>query len=221
RDDPGVPQRGPHHRAEEGLLPGDRGRAAPAPRPEEAGRLHHPGGGEEGELVVRKRRGAVRLRRPAAQNGLASIRYTTSARATVMTQASVRTLGPEPGVRVDFRSQPSRPPMTRKSTPERRSHQVCTKAGPVIATAVPPLRSRARSPMLATRDRRPAADGESSPGKNASARTGPAQNDRLTTCSATTREYTFILVLSHPSPEDRQQSGCRHPNPSTKGRGRV
>jgi len=59
-----------------------------------------------------------------AQKGLASMRYTTRARATVMAQASVRTLLPEPGARVDLRSHPIRPPMTRNSTPDRRSHQV-------------------------------------------------------------------------------------------------
>src|SRR5262249_17447249 len=75
--DPGVPQRGANHGAEEGLLPRGRRGAPPEAPAAEAGRLHQPGGGEEGELVVRERRSAVRLTRgadPARATGWAPCR---------------------------------------------------------------------------------------------------------------------------------------------------
>src|SRR6516164_980592 len=84
------------------------------------------------------------------------------------------------------------------------------KAGPLIATAATPVRSTPSRPKPATRDRRWAASGESSPGTRARARTGPAQNVRLTTWRATIREYRyrFILVLSpgnlDPFPDGRR-----------------
>jgi Tautomerase enzyme len=54
-------ERGAHARAEEGALRGDRRRACRQPRPAPGRRLHQPGRGQKGELVIRQWGRAIRL----------------------------------------------------------------------------------------------------------------------------------------------------------------
>ncbi len=60
-DDPGDVERRAQRRTEESLLPRRRRRPARAARAAARGRVHQPRRGAEGELVLRQRRGAIRL----------------------------------------------------------------------------------------------------------------------------------------------------------------